>query len=241
MQKPARTLAAALAAAALTLGAGPAVAAAEGTPSAGAASHTFAPLAHAAADPSPQRVAAIERFYDSGAWARATDKVVNRAKAVLRASARKASDPRKLVAVFDIDDTALSTFDCMKGGGFTDSQRTLCVLTGPHPAITQTRSLVALAQRLGVRVAFVTGRPAGLRTLTLQQLRSAGFGGAFQLVLRPDDDNRRSVVPFKSSARKALQRGGRHVVIDVGDQRSDLAGGFAQRTFKLPNPMYTLP
>ncbi len=48
-------------------------------------------------------------------------------------------------------------------------------------------------------------------------------------------------MPFKSSARKALQRGGRGVVLSIGDQQSDLAGGAATRVFKLPNPMYTLP
>ena len=238
MQNHARTLAAALACGALFGGATASAADALSAPAAAPAA--TAPLARPAADPTPDEVAAIERFHDSGAWARETDRVIKRATATLRASAHKAKRPGKLVAVFDVDDTALSSYDCMKGGGFTTSRRTLCALTGPHPAITQTRRLVALAQRLGVHVAFVTGRPVGLRALTLEQLRDAGYRGRFQLVLRPPGYRHASNVPFKSSARKALQRGGRRVVIDVGDQRSDLSGGFAQRTFKLPNPMYTL-
>jgi hypothetical protein len=28
------------------------------------------------------------------------------------------------------------------------------------------------------------------------------------------------------------------IVLNMGDQESDLMGGYAQRTFKLPNPFY---
>lgn len=206
-----------------------------------AAAPAAATAADAPADPGPEQIAQIEQFYESGAWKRETDAVTARALRHLRGAVRRARDPRKLVAVFDIDDTALSSYDCMKGGSFTNLQRRLCVLTGPHTTIAGTLKLVRFAQARRVRVAFVTGRPAAVRASTLEQLSRAGFRGRFELRLRPDDDTRPSVVPFKASARKALQRGGRRVVINVGDQRSDLAGGFAQKTFKLPNPMYTLP
>jgi hypothetical protein len=195
----------------------------------------------AAGDPTPRQVARIERFFQSGAWARETNRVIKRATASLRASVRRSSDPSRLVAVFDIDDTALSTYNCMKAGGFTQVRLVSCVLSGPLPAIAQTRQLFSLAQRLRVRVAFITGRPESVRSLTLTALHTAGYAGQFQLVMRPANDMRSSVVPYKSSARNALQRGGRRVVINVGDQRSDLAGGFAQHRFKLPNPMYTTP
>lgn len=41
--------------------------------------------------------------------------------------------------------------------------------------------------------------------------------------------------------RRSLARRGYRAVVDVGDQWSDLRGGGALRTFKLPNPMYTIP
>lgn len=193
------------------------------------------------ADPTPEQIGRIEQFYESGAWARETTQVTDRATAFLRERVRRASDPRRLVAVFDIDDTALSTYDCMKAGAFTDGRRTACVVLDPHPPIEQTLRLFRFAQQRRVSVAFVTGRPEYVRTTTLAQLRKAGFRGRYELLLRPSEDHRSSVVPFKSSARKRLQRGGRRVVLNIGDQASDLAGGAAQRTFKLPNPMYTLP
>lgn len=194
-----------------------------------------------AADPTPEQIAQIEQYYDSGAFAREAAAVTQRATTHLRRRVRAARDPRRLVVVFDVDDTALSTYECMRAGAYTDSRRTLCVVLGPHPAISPTLRLFRFAQQRRVSIAFVTGRPDYVRTTTLDQLRRAGYRGRYELLLRPEDDHRASVVPFKSSARKRLQRGGRKVVLNVGDQASDLAGGFAQRTFKLPNPMYTLP
>lgn len=229
MSSSARTLAAG----ALTaLGLGVAAASTTAAPPPATPQHT---------DPTSEQIAQIERYYDSGAWRRDADAVVARALTYLRRAVRRARDPRRLVVVFDIDDTALSTYDCMKDGQFTDARRTYCVVGDPHPAIAGSLKLYRWAQARRVRVAFVTGRPDYVRTVTEQQLKRAGFGGRYELKLRPSDDRRESVVPFKSSARKALQRGGRKVVLNVGDQKSDLAGGFAQRTFKLPNPMYTLP
>ena len=34
---------------------------------------------------------------------------------------------------------------------------------------------------------------------------------------------------------------GYDILVNVGDQRSDLTGGYARRGFKLPNPMYLIP
>lgn len=194
-----------------------------------------------APDPTPEQIAQIEQFYESGAWKREADAVTTRALRYLRGAVRRARDPRRLVVVFDIDDTALSSYDCMKAGSFTDLRRSLCVLTGPHTPIAGTLKLYRWAQSRRVPVAFVTGRPDAVRSGTVEQLTRAGFRGRYDLRLRPSNDTRESVVPFKSSARKSLQRGGRKVVLNIGDQKSDLAGGFAQRTFKLPNPMYGLP
>jgi len=43
---------------------------------------------------------------------------------------------------------------------------------------------------------------------------------------------------YKSAAREQITKGGHHIVANVGDQASDLSGGFADGTFKLPNPFY---
>jgi hypothetical protein len=76
----------------------------------------------------------------------------------------------------------------------------------------------------------------------VKNLREAGFGRYQKLILRPESDlGAPSVVPFKSGERRKLERAGYDILVNVGDQDSDLAGGYANRTFKVPNPMYFIP
>ena len=42
-------------------------------------------------------------------------------------------------------------------------------------------------------------------------------------------------------ARRTLAEQGYVIVLNMGDQESDLAGGHAERTFKMPNPFYRVP
>jgi hypothetical protein len=97
---------------------------------------------------------------------------------------------------------------------------------------------VAYARRRGVKVVFITGAPEPLEASRAQNLRWVGFRGPFEVVGRPLGDRRESVVPYKRGARRALARRGYRILVNVGDQRSDLQGGYARRAVKLPNPIY---
>ena len=88
---------------------------------------------------------------------------------------------------------------------------------------------------------FITGRPEPLRALTVTGLRYAGYKGKLNLDLKPTSDDNHSVVPYKSGARKRIQRKGYRILANLGDQRSDLKGGYSLKTYKLPNPMYFTP
>src|SRR5512133_434797 len=46
---------------------------------------------------------------------------------------------------------------------------------------------------------------------------------------------------YKSGTRAYIESQGYDIVADFGDQFSDLKGGFADKTFKMPNPNYYLP
>ncbi len=48
-------------------------------------------------------------------------------------------------------------------------------------------------------------------------------------------------IRYKSGVRAHIESLGWDIVGNFGDQFSDLAGGFADKTFKLPNPNYFLP
>ena len=44
----------------------------------------------------------------------------------------------------------------------------------------------------------------------------------------------------KIAARADIERRGFTIIANIGDQNSDLVGGYAEMTFKLPNPFYFL-
>jgi hypothetical protein len=50
-----------------------------------------------------------------------------------------------------------------------------------------------------------------------------------------------TTIHYKSATRQHIESLGYDIVANFGDQFSDLEGGFADRTFKLPNPNYFLP
>ena len=50
-----------------------------------------------------------------------------------------------------------------------------------------------------------------------------------------------ATVQYKSGTRAYIESLGYDIVANFGDQFSDLQGGYADRTFKLPNPNYYLP
>jgi hypothetical protein len=50
-----------------------------------------------------------------------------------------------------------------------------------------------------------------------------------------------ATIQYKSGTRAYIESLGYTVVADFGDQYSDLLGGFADKTFKMPNPNYYLP
>ena len=176
----------------------------------------------------------IVAYHDSGEWARDTTRVVRRARRYL---SRRLED--RAAIVLDVDDTALSTYECLKAVDF-DRTRTSCGEAGDLPAIAQTRRLYRYARRHGVAVFFVTGRRERLRGVTARNLREAGYDRWRRLYLRPDREPADRRDGYKARTRARIERRGFRIVVNLGDQRSDLDGGHALRGFKLPNPMYVI-
>jgi acid phosphatase len=147
----------------------------------------------------------------------------------------------KLAAVFDIDETALSNWDSMSTCGFCD-YKTQAKYYPPvnDPAIVPVLELYKLAQKLGVKTIFLTGRGEAQRQATVQNLKSVGYSGWEQLILRPDGNSQPARI-FKSAMRQNLVDEGFTIVLNIGDQASDLAGCCSERSFKLPNPFYLVP
>lgn len=50
-----------------------------------------------------------------------------------------------------------------------------------------------------------------------------------------------TTIEYKSQTRKHLESQGYDIVANFGDQYSDLQGGYGDKRYKIPNPMYYLP
>jgi predicted secreted acid phosphatase len=201
----------------------------------------FAAAAPATEPSQPATAREIIEYHDSGEWDADIAAVIDAATEHLRADLSDNPVSRPAI-VLDIDDTSLSSYECLRSFGF-DRKRAgeTCARSSQLPAIAPTRELFRLARAEGVSVFFITGRRERQRAATTANLRSAGYRGVWTLRLRPTTQPRSQRAGWKARVRRGLVRRGYRIVANVGDQRSDLSGGSAVRTFKLPNPMYTIP
>ena len=192
---------------------------------------------------------AVSAYVESGRYEADIAAVVEQARAFLESRAQRGG---KLAIVVDIDETALSNLPSLRVNDYgfivagpCDLQRGPCGLAAwitmaRAEPIKPVLALVRLARERGVAVFFLTGRPERMRAATESNLRAAGYEWT-GLLLKPDDLTTRSAADFKAPERKKLQEQGYTVIVNIGDQMSDLDGGFAERTYKLPNPFYFLP
>jgi HAD superfamily, subfamily IIIB (Acid phosphatase) len=131
--------------------------------------------------------------------------------------------------------------------------------------------MVEKAKQEGYAVIFITGRPATQEAATLGNLTADGIGvdagypapttlndGEDGLFTEPavadyPDHLKASfadeiaagklytTIHYKSATRTHIESLDYDIVANFGDQYSDLTGGYADRSFKLPNPDYYLP
>jgi len=182
-------------------------------------------------------------YHDSGAYAQDIQAVAKKAQDYL-ASRYNAPHHHKLAIVFDIDETSLSNYQDMLDLNFGGKLQEIIDAedVGRDTPIKPVRALFNQAKAHHVAIFFITGRNEKARASTIKNLTSAGFNGWQQLILKPDSHNHdRSVVTYKAAMRKKIIEMGYDIVVNIGDQDSDLKGGYADKTFKLPNPYYFLP
>jgi acid phosphatase len=182
-------------------------------------------------------------YYDSGEYDFDQEAVVQRAHDYLDMRMNQDTNNQKLAIVFYIDETALSNYQHMLKLTFGMIPQLVVedIERAEDPAIGATLKLYEYAKDKGVAIFFITGRHEKLRNATQKNLKSVGYNEWDGLYLKPNDYKEKSVIPYKSSTRKRIQEEGYIIVVNIGDQFSDLAGGFAERVFKLPNPYYFIP
>jgi acid phosphatase len=167
-----------------------------------------------------------------------------RAMAFLEKRARARKPGEKLALVLDIDETALSNYSFYEATDMGRIQKLFYpwIDTAQAPAIGGTLQLSQKARALQVDVFFISGRREPQRPATEKNLEAQGYADWSGLMLRPVNDTNDSVAVFKSSARQRIVDQGYHIILNVGDQLSDLSGEpAAELSVKLPNPFYFIP
>ena len=198
----------------------------------------------------PENIAFVRakliRYYQTGEYAYDISQVEQKADKYLSKRAwqnQRAKHHKKLAIVLDIDETSLSNlkFDLAHKLEVTGSQIDQNMSKGHDPVIPQTLHLYRLAKAHHIAVFFITGRYQKYRQATASNLKLAGYKTWAGLYLKPNHYKFHSAVPYKRNIRKKIEQKGYDIILSMGDQYSDLNGGYADHLYKLPNPYYFVP
>ena len=183
----------------------------------------------------------MREYFKSGRYHAEVDSVAQQARTYLENSLPRLRD-RRLAVVLDIDETVLSNYPHIEAQdfGYIPKPWVDWVLQSEAPALRGPREFFHYAVQNNVDVVFITGRAEPQRDATVRNLEKEGMASFKQLIMKPKGDPTPSGA-YKAQARRQLVESGYTIVVNLGDQDSDLAGGYAESVFKLPNPMYYVP
>ncbi|MFI1419082.1 HAD family acid phosphatase [Streptomyces sp. NPDC020731] len=170
-----------------------------------------------AVSPVAATTAAADVDYDT--WQRDCQAVMDRALPYLKQRIGDTGPGEKQAIVLDVDNTALET-----DFGFSF----------PQPANEPVLAVAEYAQEHGVAVFFVTARPGIIHAPTDWNLDHAGYGSS-GLYVRGFFDLFKNVADYKTAQRVHIEAKGYTIIANIGNSATDLSGGHAEKTFKLPD------
>ncbi len=155
----------------------------------------------------------------------------------------RAAQPQKLAVVFDIDETLLSNAASIQSLDFGGNAALFHAHERKANAarIASTGAIFDYARQHGVAIFLVTGRSYKMQLPTIKNLKKQGLVGYQKLIMWPRD-SMTSVGQYKAHARCQILQQGYHIVLNVGDQWSDMdVRCLGEMPVKLPNPFYFIP
>ncbi|MFM9588451.1 HAD family acid phosphatase [Streptomyces scabiei] len=164
--------------------------------------------------------AAAAAEVDYATWQKDVKTVVDTATPYVQQRTANSSG-QKLAIVFDIDNTTLETH-------YTPWYQL------PTPALKPSLALATYAKSRGVAVFFVTARPGIIESVTKWNLKNVGYP-VDGLYVRDLPDLFAEVSAYKTASRADIESDGYTIIANVGNNTTDLVGGHAERTYKLPD------
>jgi acid phosphatase len=193
-----------------------------------------------------------------GCYPKDVDRQSDLAVAFLRRRTTYVQPNEKLALVLDIDETALSNWDELRSRGkdetfgddfgYIPADWDSWVRKEKATAIEGTLRLYHEAIKHNVAVFFITSRTKDQdpqidqTAATVENLKAVGYRHWQGLALRGPHPATQTVTDYKSEERKKIVHTGYRIILNVGDQMSDLNGEpQAELSVKLPNPFYYIP
>ncbi|MBO3677413.1 HAD family acid phosphatase [Streptomyces sp. NEAU-YJ-81] len=125
----------------------------------------------------------------------------------------------KQAIVLDIDNTSLET-----DFGFAF----------PQPPVEPVLKLSQYAHDRGVAIFFVTARPGIISWPTEYNLEKVGYSVA-GVYVRHLPDLFQNVADYKTAKRAEIEKNGYTIIANIGNSPTDISGGHAEKSFKLPD------
>jgi predicted secreted acid phosphatase len=161
---------------------------------------------------------------DYTTWQRDCQAVMDQALPDLKQRIANTKPGEKQAIVFDIDNTTLET-----DFGFSY----------PQPANSPVLKVAEYAQaeyaqEHGVDLFFVTARPGIIYAPTEWNLEYRGYEVS-GLHVRGFFDLFKNVADYKTAQRVAIEKQGYTIIANIGNSATDVSGGHAEKTYKLPD------
>lgn len=184
----------------------------------------------------------LKEYYNSGAYFNEINTISKKALQYIQTYRKKGNNKNKLALVLDIDETCISNYADIEAYDFANLPWQINKQLNKinSTAIKPIYKLYEKALKLGVKIFFLTSRPEKLRKITEKTLDSAGYKQYEQLILKNKNDLS-SALSYKTTKRAEIEQQGYVIIASIGDQKSDLLGGYTKKVFKLPNPFYYIP
>ncbi|MET7652248.1 MULTISPECIES: HAD family acid phosphatase [unclassified Streptomyces] len=163
--------------------------------------------------------AAAAEDVDYATWQQDCQTVMNQALPTLKQRIAAAKPGEKQAIVLDIDNTTLET-----DFGFSY----------PQPANKPVLDVAKYAQEHGVSLFFVTARPGIISGVTDYNLKYVGYKVS-GLYVRGFLDLFKDVAAYKTAQRVDIESKGYTIIANIGNSATDLSGGHAETTYKLPD------
>ncbi|MDQ0685456.1 putative secreted acid phosphatase [Streptomyces achromogenes] len=163
--------------------------------------------------------AAAAEAVDYATWQQDCRTLMDQALPALKQRIAAAKPGEKQAIVFDIDNTTLES-----DFGFSY----------PAPANKPVLEVAKYAQEHGVSLFFVTARPGIISGVTDYNLKTVGYKVS-GLYVRGFLDLFKDVAAYKTAQRVTIESKGYTIIANIGNSATDLSGGHAETTYKLPD------